>query len=210
MDAKTFENARWLAGDQKIQFRHRACVDMITEGSVLDVGCGDGLLLAMLKEKGIRGEGVDFSEEAVRKCATKGVTAVRHDLNQPLPFPDGAFDWVVALDVLEHQHEPLFLLKEMARVSRKNVIVGVPNFSSLPARLQILSGAVSENNQPHKGHVYWFNYPVLIGLASKAGLKRAACSMNTFRPATLFGDRFQQLFPNLFALSFVAHLIKEV
>ena len=209
MDAQTFENARWQAGDQKTQFRHHACTGMVTGGSVLDIGCGDGLLLAMLKEKGVTGEGVDFSEEAVRKCADKGVRATQHDLNQPLPFPDGAFDWVIALDVLEHQYEPLFLLKEMARVSRKNIVVGVPNFSSLPARLQILTGNVSENNQPHKGHVYWFNYPVLVGLATKAGLDLTTCAMNTFRPATFFGDMLTKLFPNLFALSFVAHFHKR-
>jgi hypothetical protein len=111
--------------------------------------------------------------------------------------------------VLEHQYDPLVLLKEMARVSKKSVVVGVPNFSSLPARLQILSGRVSENNQPHKGHVYWFNYPVLMGLAEKADLVLERCVMNTFRPATIVGNTLTKLFPNLFALSFVAHFHKR-
>ncbi len=205
---KTFENARWQAGDQKAQFRHHACVDMIDKGSVLDVGCGDGLLLALLQEKGIAGEGLDFSDEAVRKCTSHGIRATQHDLNQKLPFPDNSFDWVVALDVLEHQFDAGTLLQEMTRVSRKNVIVGVPNFSSLPARVQTFVGQVPENNRPNKGHVYWFNYHVLSTLASKAGLQMKHCSMNTFMPATLLGDTLPRFLPNLFALSFVAHLTK--
>jgi methionine biosynthesis protein MetW len=209
MDAQTFENARWQSSDQKVQFRHHASLNLISEGTVLDVGCGDGLFLNMLKEKGIDARGVDFSGEAIQKCATKGVQASKHDLSEPLPFPDGTFDWVVALDVLEHQYDPLSLLKEMTRVSRRNVIVGVPNFSSLPARLQTLSGMVPENNKPHKGHVYWFNYSVLLGLAAKARLEITKCAMNTFRPATVFGGTFPNLFPNLFALSFVAHFTKR-
>jgi methionine biosynthesis protein MetW len=208
MDAQTFENARWLAGDQKVQFRHHACFDMISKGSVLDVGCGDGLLLAMLKEKEITGEGVDFSDEAIRKCASKGIRATKHDLNGRLPFDDNSFDWVVALDVLEHQHDPLSLLKEMTRISKMHVVVGVPNFSSLPARLQVLTGRVPENNKPNKGHIYWFNYSVLVNLGKQAGLKLYTYTANTFRPLSFFGNIFQRFFPNISSLSFIAHFTK--
>ncbi len=209
MDAQTFENARWLAGNQKVQFRHRACVDMVTEGSVLDVGCGDGLLLSMLKEKGVLGEGVDFSEDAVHKCAERGIHATQHDLSEKLPFADNSFDYVVALDVLEHQFDPLSVLREMTRVSRKNVVVGVPNFSSLPARFQTLFGRVPENNRPNKGHVYWFNYFVLMNLAIHAGLESGTYTANTFKPLSFFGGFFQRLFPNACALSFVVCFVKK-
>ncbi|MCR4275106.1 MAG: methionine biosynthesis protein MetW [Candidatus Campbellbacteria bacterium] len=210
MDAqKTFENNRWLSGNQKAQFRHQACLDMVVDGSVLDVGCGDGLLLSMLAEKGILGEGIDFSEEAVQKCVSHGVRATQHDLNGKLPFPDNSFDYAVALDVLEHQFDPLFLLCEMTRVSRKNVIIGVPNFSSFPARFQTLFGRVPENNRPNKGHVYWFNYHVLQNMASQAGLRAVVCSMNTFKPLSFFGTVFQRAFPNMCALSFVICFTKS-
>ncbi len=208
MDAHKFENARWQLGDQTPQFRHYACADIIGQGNVLDVGCGDGLLLDMLREKGVSGEGVDFSEEAIQKCKAKGIRATRHTLDEKLLYADTSFDWVVALDVLEHQYDPLALLREMTRVSKKNVIVGVPNFSSFPARLQVLLGAVPENNKPNKGHIYWFNYPVLCDLASRSGLIMHECRANTFRPATVFGSAPQRFLPNLFSLSFVAHFTK--
>ncbi len=204
MDARTFENARWESGDQKMQFRHHACLDLIKEGTVLDVGCGDGLLLKLLTDRGVTAEGVDFSPEAVRKCEAKGIKATLHDTNNPLPFPDNMFDYVLAIDVLEHQYHPLPLLKEMTRVSRKHVIVGVPNFSSLPARLQVILGHVPENNRPNKGHIYWFNHLVLMNLAAKAGLTLVECRKNTFRPASFFGSMLPALSPNLFSLSFVA------
>ncbi len=209
MDAKKFENARWRSGDQKRQFRHLTCVDLIDGGSVLDVGCGDGLLLSMLREKGVTGEGVDFSDEAIKKCTEKNIKATQHDLSERFPFADGSFDCVVALDVLEHQFNPLAVLREMARVSRKNVIVGVPNFSSLPARLQALFGVVPENNKPNKGHVYWFNYHVLKNLANQSGLSIKAYRANTFRPLSFFGNFFQNAFPNSCALSFVVHFVKK-
>jgi methionine biosynthesis protein MetW len=209
MDAQKFENARWVGWDQPLLFRHRACIDMIGEGTVLDVGCGDGLLLSVLAKKGVMGEGVDFSEEAVRKCTEKGIRATRHSLDEKLPYADNSFDWVVALDVLEHQYDPQKLLAEMTRVSKKNVIVGVPNFSSFPARLQVLAGRVPENNRPNKGHIYWFNYRVLSELVRKSNLVLRTCAMNTFRPATLFGTALQNAVPNVFALSFVAHCTKQ-
>lgn len=209
MDAHTFEDARWRSGDQKRQFRHFACVSLIDVGNVLDVGCGDGLLLSMLREKGIDGEGVDFSETAIQKCVEKNIKATRHDLNEKLPFHDGSFDWVIALDVLEHQHDPLPLLKEIVRVSRKNIIIGVPNFSSLPTRLQTLLGNVPENNKPNKGHVYWFNYHVLKNLANQSGLTMQVYRANTFRPLSFFGNFFQNTFPNSCALSFVVHFVKK-
>ena len=114
----------------------------------------------------------------------------------------------LVLDVLEHVYDPLRLLQEAARVSKQFVIVGVPNFSSLPARLQVLRGTVPENNQPNKGHLYWFNHNVLSKVATKAGLQVVEMQMNTFKPISLFGNWLVRLFPNLFALSFVVKYTK--
>src|ERR1043166_2084581 len=91
--------------------------------------------------------GLDISEQAVQKCKTAGLDARVFDFaGQPLPFQDRSFDSVVALDVLEHLYDPAQVLREAFRVSRKRVIVSVPNFNSLPARLQVLLGRVPENN----------------------------------------------------------------
>ena len=115
-------------------------------------------LLSLLKEKGIIGKGLDISEEGVEKAKMKGFDVSVFDFSNQLPFPDNSFDIVISLDVLEHLYAPENLIKEAVRVSKRHLIIGVPNFNSLPARLQVLFGAVPENNRPNKGHVYWFNY----------------------------------------------------
>lgn len=206
MTVVDFENARWESWRQSLEFRHRTALTMLPGGSVLDLGCGDGLLLELLRVQGIVGTGLDASEAAVRACRAKGLTAEGHALSDPLPYADASFDTVVLLDVLEHVYDPARLLREAARVTRERVVVSVPNFSSLPARLQALCGRVPENNQPNKGHIYWFNYSVLKSLAHAAGLKMKRIEMNTFFPLTLIGKISTRLFPNSAALSFVVEL----
>ncbi len=209
MDVKQFENRRWRGDNQAVQFRHRAALEMIDSGTVLDLGSGDGLLLALLRGKGVTGRGLDLSEEGVTKANVKGLNTQVFDFSKnPLPFPDNSFDNVVMLDILEHLYDPQFLLMEAARVSKKNIIVGVPNFNSLPARLQTFTGRVPENNQPKKGHIYWFNLSVLLTLFSHARLSLIKLESNTIFesiPVVSTITKFlSHVLPNLFSLSFVA------
>lgn len=186
-----------------------AALALIDHGPVLDIGCGDGLLLGFLRDRDIDAEGIDISDEAVARCQEQGLKARTYDPADPLPFEDGSFETVVLLDVLEHVYDPVALLKEATRVSRKTVVVGVPNFSSLPARLQVLLGKVPENNRPNKGHVYWFTHSELGSVAQRAGLREAALKMNTFRPFTGVLYALVRILPDLMALSFVARYEKR-
>ncbi|MEK7553999.1 MAG: methionine biosynthesis protein MetW [Patescibacteria group bacterium] len=208
MNVHKFEDTRWAKDDQKICFRHEAALGMIERGNVLDLGSGDGLFLSLLKQKGIEGEGLDISKNGIAKTRAKGLTASFFDFNKPIPFADNTFDTVVMLDVLEHLYAPETLLKEAARVSKKYVIIGVPNFSSLPARLQALFGRVPENNRSNKGHIYWFNHAILLSMLSASGLVVDVMRVNTFLervPVLSHLMRFlARAWPNLFALSFVA------
>ncbi len=209
MNVTQFENNRWQRDDQVLQFRHRATLALVESGaSVLDLGSGDGLLLALLKEKGVKGVGLDISEEGVAKARAKGLEASVFDFSNKLPFKDGTFDCVIMLDLLEHLYSPEELLKEAQRVSKDSVIVGVPNFSSLPARLQLVLGRVPENNQPKKGHIFWFNHRVLTGMFGRVGLSLAEVRVNTFFesvPGVALLTKFlARVWPNLFSLSFVA------
>lgn len=208
MDTEKFENSRWSGFVQQIEFRHRAAYSLIRYGSVLDVGAGDGLLLSLLRGKSSIEylEGADISPEAVKKCRERGIPARVITSAGTLPYEPEAFDTVVLLDVLEHVYDPVPVLQEALRVASTQVIVGVPNFSSLPARLQTLFGRVPENNRPNKGHIYWFNNKVLEDVVAQAGGRMEAKKMNTQR---IFPPFLANLFPNLFALSFIIKIIKN-
>jgi len=213
-EVKEFENKRWREGDQKLVFRHTETIGMVEKGEkVLDIACGDGLLLNALAQKGVIVSGVDISEEGVKKCREKGLDVSVVDIaSEKLPFSDGTFDTVIMLDVLEHLYEPERLLEEAVRTSKKHIIISVPNFNSLPARLQVLLGRVPENNTPNKGHLYWFNYYNLLRMFEEHNLKAVEMRTNTFFEKVPFlGDLtkfFLQKFPPLFALSFVFKLEK--
>ncbi|MBU3968908.1 methionine biosynthesis protein MetW [Patescibacteria group bacterium] len=205
MSVEKFENEKWKGKDQQIVFRHKMALKMIGSGRVLDIGCGDGLFLEMLKN--VTSEGVDISEEGIKKCIEKGLNVFLCDFSKDrLPFSDNEFDYVVMLDVLEHLYVPEELLKEAIRVSKKYVIISVPNFSSLPARVQTLFGGVPENNRPKKGHVYWFNLKILEEMLKNNDLKIVDIKMNSF-----WGLNFlTRIFPSLFALSFILRMEKSI
>lgn len=211
---KEFENQRWTKKDQPITTRHTRALNMINSGNVLDIGCGDGLFLEMLKKKGVKGWGVDISPVAVEKCKSKGIDAIVHNFSDgPLPPFDTVFDYVVLLDVLEHNYNPELILNEAAKVKSKYVIISVPNFNSLPARLQILFGKVPENNRPNKGHVYWFNQKSLLNVIDKAGLKVVEDHSHTFwKDKKIIGNilkKLNKVFPSVLSLSFIYKLAKK-
>lgn len=214
-NVKEFENKRWREGDQAFVFRHAKALEMVEKGQkVLDIACGDGLLLSALAQKGVFASGVDISEEGVKKCREKGLDVSVVDVaTENLPFADGTFDTVIMLDVLEHVYAPETLLQEAVRVSKKYIIISVPNFNSLPARLQVLRGSVPENNRPNKGHVYWFNYRILSSMLLKHSLVITQVEANTFSERIpILGSItrfFTAIFPNLFGLSFVIKVEKS-
>lgn len=95
---------------------------------ILDVGCGTGGNLEMLKNFGAA-EGVDVSDDALEFCQSKGLT-VHKGLAEEMPFADETFDIVTALDVVEHLDDDIAGLKEMHRVLKKDgkTLIFVPAF----------------------------------------------------------------------------------
>ena len=113
---------------------------MIAPGSrVLDLGCGDGDLLAeLIASRGCRGQGVEVSREALHACVERGVPVVEADIDRGLPeFDDGAFDVVVLSQTLQAVRRPALALREVTRVGRLG-IVSFPNFGHWRLRAQLL------------------------------------------------------------------------
>jgi SAM-dependent methyltransferase len=99
---------------------------------ILDVGCGTGANLLMLSKFG-DAEGVDISEDALAFCRERGLEKVKHGAAEELPYEDGTFDLVTALDVVEHLDDDVASLREMRRVLRPDgrVLLFVPTFMFL-------------------------------------------------------------------------------
>ncbi|KIA79702.1 methionine biosynthesis protein MetW [Chromobacterium amazonense] len=108
---------------------------------VLDLGCGDGQLLAALQQdKQVQAYGVDFDVANVVRCVASGVNAIQGDLETGLAdFGDARFDHVVLSQTIQAMRHTEAILNEMLRVGRE-AIVTFPNFGYWQNRLQILQG----------------------------------------------------------------------
>lgn len=125
----------WYTGRRKIltEFVEEICRHVTDRRpKILDVGCGTGANLLMLGKYG-EAEGVDVSEDALAFCRERGLDKVRLGAGEELPYEDGTFDLVTALDVVEHMDDDLAGLREMRRVLRPGgrVLLFVPTFMFL-------------------------------------------------------------------------------
>ena len=109
---------------------------------ILDIGCGTGSVSGELVQRGHSVYGLDIIEEAIRRAIQRGLVARIYDVNERLPFENGYFDCVLALDILEHLFEPLQLLREIRRVLAADgyAIIFLPLHFDLRQRLRILTG----------------------------------------------------------------------
>lgn len=125
----------WYAGRRRIlaSFLDEICRRVKDRRPrILDVGCGTGANLLMLSQYG-EAEGVDVSEDALAFCRERGLEQVKLGAAEELPYDDGTFDLVTALDVVEHLEDDLAGLREMRRVLRPGgyVLLFVPTFMFL-------------------------------------------------------------------------------
>ena len=116
--------------------------DLVPAGArVLDLGCGNGELLAHLqRDKGCTGYGVEIADDNLLACARRGVNVIQLNLEEGLAlFDDHSFDVVLQLQTLQHLRNTERMLRETARVGRIG-IVSFPNFAHWPNRLSVLRG----------------------------------------------------------------------
>ena len=116
--------------------------DWVKPGSsVIDLGCGDGTLLAHLKQqKQVRGYGIEIEDDDIIASIKNGINVIQMDLNEGLSeFDDHSFDYVILSLTLQALQHPDLLLKEMLRVGTEGIVT-FPNFGNWKGRLQLALG----------------------------------------------------------------------
>lgn len=131
---------------------------LVPQGArVLDLGCGDGALLAHLRTtRGCTGYGVEIDDANVLACVKRGVNVIQLNLDEGLTmFDDASFDVVLQIDTLQHLRNAEVMLRETVRVGRAG-IVAFPNFAHWPNRLSVLRGRMPVTKRlPYQ----WYDTP---------------------------------------------------
>ena len=156
----------------------KALAQLVPQGArVLDLGCGDGGMLAHLQAtRGCSGYGVEINDANVLACVQRGVNVIQLNLDEGLAmFDDASFDVVLQIDTLQHLRNAEVMLRETARVGRVG-IVAFPNFAHWPNRFSVLQGSMPVTKRlPYQ----WYDTPnIRVGthadlgaLARKNGLR---------------------------------------
>ena len=174
--------------------------ELVAPGTkVLDLGCGEGELLAWLSEnKKVEARGVEISGQKVQRAIARGVSVYQGDIDQGLAdYPDQIFDYVILSQTLQESRTPLRVLREMMRVGRRG-IVAFPNFGHWTVRLaHLFTGRAPKTRLfPHE----WYESPNIHFLTiddfeALAARERWVVERRIF----LSGDRTIPVLPNLLA-----------
>ncbi len=119
-----------------------AIADAVPRGArVLDIGCGDGALLAHLRDtKGVDARGIDVSAANVASAVARGLSVVQGDADADLAdYPADAFDMAILSDTLQAMRSPSKVLGELVRIARR-AIVSFPNFGHWRVRGSLAFG----------------------------------------------------------------------
>lgn len=181
---------------------YKSILNWVKPGSsVLDLGCGDGTLLALLvKEKGVRAQGIEINEQAIHKCVEKGLSVFHEDIDDGLSdYSNQSFDYVILYQSLQQVKKLDYVLTEAMRIGRE-VIVGFPNFAHYKARSQIFFRGRTPvtPSLPYEWHdtpnLHFLSISDFTGYCRKRGIK--------IEEAVFIGkNKTVKILPNLFALT---------
>jgi len=180
------------------QIQH-AIAELVPRGSrVLDLGCGDGALLAHLQAaRGCSGYGVEINDANVLACVQRGVNVIQLNLDQGLAlFDDASFDVVLQIDTLQHLRNAEVMLRETVRVGRVG-IVAFPNFAHWPNRLSVLRGRMPVTKRlPYQ----WYDTPnIRVGTHADLGTLARSNGLQVLDSFGLQDGEPVRFLPNWFA-----------
>jgi methionine biosynthesis protein MetW len=183
-----------------------AIAELVPPGSrVLDLGCGDGELLAYLQAtRGCSGYGVEIDDAKVLACLRRGVNVLQFNLEEGLTmFGDDSFDVVLQIDTLQHLRNAETMLRETARVGRIG-IVAFPNFAHWPNRLHVLRGRMPVTKRlPYQ----WYDTPnIRVGTYADFEVLALSCGLRVEDSFGMHEGKVIRRWPNLLASTAVFKL----
>ena len=172
---------------------------LVPPGSrVLDLGCGDGAMLAYLQQtRQCSGYGIEIDDANVLACVKRGVNVIQLNLDEGLSmFEDASFDVVLQIDTLQHLRNAEVMLLETVRVGRIG-IVAFPNFAHWPNRLSVLKGRMPVTRRlPYQ----WYDTPnIRVGTHADLGVLARACGLRVQDSFGIQDGEVLRTLPNLLA-----------
>ena len=172
---------------------------LVPPGSrVLDLGCGDGAMMAHLQAmRGCTGYGVEIDDAKVQACLRRGVNVLQLNLEDGLTmFGDNSFDVVLQIDTLQHLRNAETMLRETARVGRIGIIA-FPNFAHWPNRLNVLRGRMPVTKRlPYQ----WYDTPnIRVGTYADFEVLARSCGLRVEDSFGLNEGEVIRMLPNLLA-----------
>jgi len=185
-----------------------AIASLVPQGArVLDLGCGDGALLAHLQAtRGCSGYGVEIADAGVQACVARGVNVLQLNLDEGLSmFGDQSFDVVLQIDTLQHLRNAETVLRETVRVGRTG-IVAFPNFAHWPNRLSILQGRMPVTRRlPYQ----WYDTPnIRVGTHADLEVLAQRNGLQILDSFGLHQGRVLRVMPNLRASTAVLKIAR--
>jgi 2-polyprenyl-3-methyl-5-hydroxy-6-metoxy-1,4-benzoquinol methylase len=146
------------------------------DSNVLDLGCGTGIFLDLIKNKCKSVEGMEISTKVAQIGRQRGYKITLGDVHQVFPYKDNSFNIITAGEIIEHIYDTDFFLNEIKRILKPNgfLIISTPNIATIGRRLMLLFGfnPLIETSLEHaSGHIRYFTKKSLEELLNKHGYK---------------------------------------
>lgn len=207
-------NYAYPEGHSEFRREYRYFIDSIPSGSrVIDLGCGDGSLIELLKkDNNCDVTGIELADSGVNSAQKRGLNVIKGRIDETLPFTQDEFDFAICNTTLQMVMYPETLLKEMIRISEKQII-SFPNFAFYKNRFQLFFGGrmpargLFGYQWYNTGHIHQLSCTDFLSLLYKLRPGARATLLNTsendFLRNFLIGK-----FPNLFHI-FPIYLISK-
>jgi methionine biosynthesis protein MetW len=171
--------------------------ELVPPGSrVLDLGCGNGALLALLRDtRGCSGYGIELDDDKLLGAVQRGLNVIQRNLEEGLGiFEDDSFDVVLQLDTLQNLRNTEAMLRETARVGRIG-IVSFPNFAHWPNRLRVASGRMPVTKKlPYE----WYDTPnIRVGTYADFEVLARKNELRIIESFGIHDGRVKRRWPNL-------------